>query len=176
MWRPICGMLLTALVAAPLASNQAQELSGDDIRRLDDQVQALKSDVLDIAAEMNMLEERLLYPSGTQLSLYLSIRRPRDTLLGAISIEINGEIVMTHIYGAEELKALQNGGIQNLYTGNVIAGQHELSVTITGELDDGTTFRESSRYGFTKGVEPKSLQIALGQPGPDDNRIQVGDR
>jgi len=175
MWKPICGLLLTALFAAPPASTQAQELSGDDVRSLDDQVQALKTEALDIAAEMNMLEERLLYPSGTQLSLYLSIRRPGDIHLEAISIEINGETVMNHVYSAEELEALQKGGVQNLYMGNVIEGKHTLDVTVTGELSDGGNFKDTGHHEFTKGVEPKSLQIALGQPGPNGSGILVGD-
>ena len=39
----------------------AEEVSQAEIRSLDEQVQEIKSDVLSIAAELNSLEERLLF-------------------------------------------------------------------------------------------------------------------
>ena len=49
----------------PMAIAGAEELSGSEMRSLDGQVQEIKSDVLNIAAELNNLEERLLFPSNT---------------------------------------------------------------------------------------------------------------
>ena len=45
MWRVIQGLLFTALLAAPV---QAQQAAEDDIRKLDDEVQAVKTEMLDI--------------------------------------------------------------------------------------------------------------------------------
>jgi hypothetical protein len=59
--------LLVLLACSPLAVSSAQDRSGDDIRSLDGQVQEIKSDILSIAAELGNLEERLLYPSNTQV-------------------------------------------------------------------------------------------------------------
>jgi len=81
MWRVIHSLLLTTLISVPLALVQAQSLSSDDIRNLDDQVQEIKTDVLDIVAEINRLEERLLFPSGTRLSVSLAIARQEDVTL-----------------------------------------------------------------------------------------------
>jgi len=106
MWSVIRSILLTALLTAPLASSQAQELSNDDIRSLDDHVQDAKSVALSIAAELNMLEERLLYPSGTQVSIYLSVARQADVQPSAVAIQINGEPATNHIYSVKELDAL----------------------------------------------------------------------
>ena len=91
MWSVIRSILLTAMLTAPLASSQAQELSNDDIRSLDDHVQDAKSVALSIAAELNTLEERLLYPSGTQVSVYLSVAGQADVQPSAVAILINGE-------------------------------------------------------------------------------------
>jgi hypothetical protein len=176
MWSVIRSILLTALLTAPLASSQAEELSNDDIRSLDDQVQDAKSVALDIAAELNMLEERLLYPSGTQLSIYLSIAGQRGIRPSSVEIRINGELAANHIYGVRELEALQNGGIQELYAGNVKEGSHELSVKVIGNLNDGAEFAETGQHVFTKGVESKTLSIRLAQPGDDGNGILIGDR
>ncbi len=59
---------LAALACLAHTPAYAQDASTDDMRSLDGQVQEIKSDVLSIAAELNNLEERLLYPSGTRCS------------------------------------------------------------------------------------------------------------
>src|ERR1041385_8825016 len=45
------------------------------MRDLDEQVQQTKSDVLSIAAELNQLEEKLLYPSGTQVAIFVALAK-----------------------------------------------------------------------------------------------------
>ena len=64
--------LLLVLVGCPFLST-ANELSGDSMRSLDGQVQEIKSDVLNIASELNTLEERLLFPSHTEVSLFVTL-------------------------------------------------------------------------------------------------------
>ena len=169
-------LLLTALFTATLAATQAQELSPDDIRSLDDQVQDAKSAALSIAAEINLLEKRLLYPAGTQLSVYLAIAGRADAQPSAIELSIDGEFATNHVYSAGELEALQKGGVQKLYVGNITEGRHELRVTITGQLGDGADFTHIRRHAFTKGVEPSALSVTLAQPEDDGNRILIGDR
>lgn len=176
MWSVIRSVLLTVLLTAPLASSQAQELSNDDIRNLDDRVQDAKSIALSIAAELNMLEERLLYPSGTQVSIYLSVARQAGVQPSAVAIQINGEPATNHVYSVKELEALQKGGVQKLYVGNLTEGSHELRVTVTGKLGDGADFAETAQHVFTKDVEPKALSIRLARPGNEGNGILIGDR
>jgi hypothetical protein len=57
---------ISVLVLSVAASGQ--EISREQIKGLDEQVQEIKSDVLSIAAELNQLEEKLLYPSNTQVA------------------------------------------------------------------------------------------------------------
>lgn len=152
----------------------AQEISGDEIRSLDEQVQEIKSDVLGIASELGNLEERLLYPSGTQVAVFVSIAANETFRLDAVQIEINGELAAHHIYSFNELEALRKGGVQRIYTGNVTSGSHELNVSIMGKLKSGKDFTESGQFSFAKGVEPKTLGITLAGPGLGDNAIQVG--
>ena len=64
---------LLLFVVGPLASLGAQDMTADDMRSLDGQVQEIKSDVLSIASDLDALEERLLYPSDTQLAVFLAI-------------------------------------------------------------------------------------------------------
>jgi hypothetical protein len=167
--------MLLLLAGGPFATSLAQDISGDDMRSLDGQVQEIKSDVLSIASELNNLEERLLYPSNTQVALFVAIEDDEDFRLDAVKIEIDGELATHHIYSYKELEALQKGGVQRIYTGNVPTGDHQLSVTMIGMLKNGTEFNKTDQFSFAKGVEPKALGITLAGPGLGKSGIQVGD-
>jgi hypothetical protein len=167
--------MLLALVAVPFATVAAQDLARDNMRSLDGQVQEIKSDVLSIASELGNLEERLLYPSNTQVAVFVAIEDDDDFRLDAVKIEINGELATHHIYSYKELEALQKGGVQRIYTGNVPTGDHQLSVTMIGKLKNGTEVNKTDEFSFAKGVEPKALGITLAGPGLGKTGIQVGD-
>ena len=167
-------LALLAIAGSPMLV-VAEDLSGDNMRSLDGQVQEIKSDVLNIASELNTLEERLLFPSHTQVSLFVAIVENEDFRLDAVQVEINGELATHHIYSFKELDALQNGGVQKIYTGNLTTGDHQMNVTMIGKLKNGKDFSESDSFSFSKGVKPKALGITLAGPGFGADRIQVGD-
>ncbi len=167
--------LLLLLAYGSIAMGGGQDISGDEMRSLDGQVQEIKSDVLNIASELSNLEERLLYPSNTQIAVFVSIAEDEQFRLDAVQIEINGEMATHHIYSFQELEALQKGGVQRAYTGNIVTGEHELRVTMIGKLENGKDFSESGSFGFSKGVKPKTLGITLAGPGLGKSEIQVGD-
>ena len=172
MSKSIRRCLLALLVSSPLVVFAA-ELSGDDMRSLDGQVQEVKSDVLSIASELNTLEERLLFPSHTQLSIFVSLAEEEDFRLDAIELEFYGELETHNIYSFKQLDALQCGGVQLLYTGNLTTGDHQLSVKMIGKLKSGKEFAESGVFTINKGIKPAALGIALASPGSDS--IRVGD-
>ena len=167
-------LLLLIVCGLPVAGG-AEDLTGKDMRSLDGQVQEIKSDVLNIASELSNLEERLLFPSNTEVSVFVSIAESEDFRLDAVKIEINGELATHHIYSFQELEALQKGGVQRAYTGNVPTGPHELRVTMLGKLANGNDFSETDEFSFSKGVKPKTLGITLAKPGLGKDVIQVGD-
>jgi hypothetical protein len=160
-----------AAVAVLAAASAGAEASyREQMKGLDEQVQEVKSDVLSIAAELSRLEERLLYPSGTHLAVFVALA-PRDTLrLDAVQIQIDGQPVAHSIYSFKELEALQKGGVQRIYTGNVASGEHQIEVTIAGKLDTGKDYSRTERFAFSKGVEPKLLGVTLGS-----SELQLGD-
>lgn len=138
-----------------------QENTQEEMRSLDDQVQEVKTDVLSIARDLSLLEERLLYPSNTQVSVFVEMGADVPYRLDAVNIDIDGAAVSHHIYSFKELEALQNGGVQRIYTGNVQSGSHQITVSVNGKLANGKDFSNSESFSFAKDVEPKLLGLTL---------------
>jgi hypothetical protein len=145
------------------------------MRSLDEQVQEVKSDVLGIAAELDRLEERLLYPSNTQVTLFVSLAEGETFRLDSVQIQIDGQPVAHHIYSFKELEALQKGGVQRIYTGNVPTGEHQLQVTVAGKLPGGRELGGTESFRFTKDVEPKLVGITLAGGLTGAAHIELGE-
>lgn len=166
--------VLALLGGTSLPPEPAGAASKEQMQSLDEQVQEIKSDVLGIAAELNRLEEKLLYPSGTQLAIFVSLAEGETFRLDSVRIQVDGELAAHHIYSFKELEALQKGGVQRIYTGNIGAGEHSLEVSVAGRLPGGRDFTALQSFGFTKEVEPKLVGITLaGDSGAAG--IQIGD-
>lgn len=149
-----------ALLCLVGSAGAADDASKQQMQSLDEQVQEIKSDVLGIAAELSQLEERLLYPSNTQVSIFVSLTEDDGFRLDSVEIEIDGELAAHHIYSFKELEALRSGGVQRIYTGNVPTGEHQISVTVGGKAG-GNDVRSTDRFRFEKEVEPKLVEITL---------------
>ena len=66
--------LMAAIAGSLLAGSVlAQPVSKEQLKGLDEQVQDIKKDALAISSELAQLEEKLLYPSNTQLALFVSL-------------------------------------------------------------------------------------------------------
>jgi len=143
----------------------AQQNDQQQLRGLDDQVQEIKSDVLSIAQELNRLEEKLLYPSGTQVAIFVTLAKGDQMRLDAVRLQIDGQLVAHHIYSAKELEALRKGGVQRIYVGNVATGDHQLEVLVDGKLEGGADFSRTERFTVRKEVKPKLVGLTLAGSG-----------
>lgn len=170
--------ILGAFAAVLLACWQVAALAaGEDreqMKGLDEQVQEAKSDVLGIAAELARLEEKLLYPSNTQVAVFVALAAGDTLRLDAVRIQIDGQPVAHYIYSFKELDALRKGGVQRIYTGNVTTGQHQIEVTASGKLPDGADYSQSRSFTFEKGVEPKLVGVTLASADSGRPPIDIG--
>ncbi|GAB2876417.1 hypothetical protein ACCI51_13635 [Microbulbifer echini] len=139
----------------------AQSVSRDDIRGLDEQIQDVKKDVIDLTATLAQLEEKLLFPSNTQVALFVSIADEKPFELESVEVKLNGEIVAHHLYTYREIESLQKGGVQKIYTGNVQAGAHPLQVRFIGKTPSGKEYRANASYQVDKAVGPKFVEIRI---------------
>lgn len=153
----------------------AEEVSKEQIKGLDEQVQDIKKDVLGISTELNLLEEKLLYPSNTQVSLFVSVAAGDDFRLDSVEIELDGKAVAHHIYSFKELEALHAGGMQRIYTGNVRSGAHQLTVGFAGKTAQGSEYSKTETYTFNKDVAPGLVEIGLAGPGFRTQSIEFKD-
>jgi hypothetical protein len=154
-------------------SGYAEEVSKEQIKGLDEQVQEIKSDVIAIAAELKHLEEKLLYPSGTQVAVFVSLAADDTFLLDSVEIGLDGEAVTHHLYSFKELEALRRGGVQRIYTGNISTGEHEVQVTLIGKSRGNDDFSNSQSFSIKKSVGPKVIEIALSDPDSAEEAIEL---
>jgi len=165
-------ILLAVFALTPIAVLAQQDKAAHG---LDEQVQEIKSDVLGIAAELNQLEEKLLYPSGTQVAVFVSLVKGDPMRLDAVRIQIDGKLVAHYIYSFKELEALRKGGVQRLYVGNVATGDHQLDVLVDGKLDGGADFSRTEHFNFRKEVKPKLVGLTLAAPASGNTPIALGE-
>ena len=139
----------------------AQDGYREQMKGLDEQVQEVKSDALSISAELSQLEEKLLYPSDTQFAIFVQLAKGDTLRLDSVDERVDGQPAAHYIYSFKELEALQKGGVQRLYTGNVASGQHQLEVTVSGKLANGEDYSRSDTAAFTKEIKPKLLGLTV---------------
>jgi hypothetical protein len=174
----VFGLLLclgSAFGWAQQNNQQKQQNDQQKMRGLDDQVQEIKSDVLSIGQELNRLEEKLLYPSGTQVSIFITLAKGDQMRLDAVRLQVDGQLVAHHIYSFKELEALRKGGIQRLYIGNVATGEHKLEVVVDGKLEGGADFSRTQSFTFSKEVKPRLLGLTLAGPRSGNTPITLGE-
>ena len=155
------GVILGISVLVLSFAAYAQEVSREQIKGLDEQVQDIKSDALGIAAELNQLEEKLLYPSNTQVAVFVSLVSGETFRLDSVEIQLDGKPVAHHLYTFKELEALQKGGVQRIYTGNIRSGAHDLQVSVIGKSAGGADLRKTESFKVNKDVGPKVVEISL---------------
>jgi len=152
----------------------AEDVSREQVKGLDEQVQEIKKDVLGIAVDLNRLEEKLLYPSNTEVAVFIGMARGDKFRLDAVEIQIDGKVVANHLYTFKELEALQQGGVQQIYTGNITKGDHDLRVSFLGKSGNSET-SHNANYKVTKDIGPKLVGVTLATPGLTNSGISFKD-
>src|SRR5215831_18724634 len=162
---------------AAIQGRSQEEISSDQrqMRGLDEQIQEIKSDALRMSAELSQLEEKLLYPSGTQVAIFVELAKGDTMRLDAVRLQIDGQLVAHYIYSAKELQALRKGGVQRIYDGNVATGDHKLDVLVDGKLEGGADFSHTEQFTFRKEVKPKLVGLTLAGPRSGNTPITLGE-
>jgi len=169
---PVSLFFLLALLTLTVS---AAEVTQEQIKGLDEQVQDIKKDVLELTSELSRLEEKLLFPSNTQVSLFVSAIGDEGFVLDSMQIKMDNKVVAQHLYTFKEIEALRAGGVQRIYTGNIKTGDHQLVASFIGRSKSGNEYQRSENFKVTKAVGPKFVEIQIGGSSASDQTITFKD-
>jgi hypothetical protein len=155
--------------AAPAAQPEAAEPATDaeapvaapDTRALDEEVQAIKKEVVDLNRDLFVLEEELLFPANTQVAVFLSMDVGEFFALDTVELRVDDKQVAKYLYTPREAEALLKGGVQRLYLGNLRVGNHELVALFTGKGPNGQDYSRGAQLKFEKSVGAKYLELRI---------------
>jgi hypothetical protein len=143
----------SAVAAAPAAA--------PDTRALDEEIQAIKKEVVDLNRDLFVLEEELLFPANTQVAVFLSMDVGEFFALDTVELRVDDKQVAKYLYTPREAEALLKGGVQRLYLGNLRVGNHELVALFTGKGPNGQDYSRGAQLKFEKSVGAKYLELKI---------------
>jgi len=147
--------------AAEPATDAAAPVATPDTRALDEEIQAIKKDVVDLNRDLFVLEEELLFPANTQVAVFLSMDVGAFFALDTVELRMDDKQVTKYLYTPREAEALLKGGVQRLYLGNLRVGEHELVALFTGKGPNGQDYSRGAQVKFEKSVGAKYLELKI---------------
>lgn len=151
--------LLMALLVWPLLLSAEQPK--DPESGILEEVQSLKKQVLELNRDLFLLEEELLFPSNTQVSIFVSMDVGEFFQLDSVEIKIDGKQVADYLYTQREIDALIRGGVQRIHIGNLRTGEHELVAFFVGKGPKGRDYKRGATTHFKKGLGPKYVELKI---------------
>jgi hypothetical protein len=145
----------------PTAAAATATEGGGDFKSLDQEVQALKKEVLDLNRELFVLEEELLFPANTQVAVFVSMDVGEFFALDSVTLKIDNKEVANYLYTQREAEALLKGGVHRVFIGNLKAGDHELIALFTGQGPNVRDYRRGATLKLEKGVGAKYVELKI---------------
>jgi len=129
--------------------------------RMDTRIQDLKKQVLDLNRDLFLLEQDLLFPANTQFSVFVSMDVGMLFDLDSVQLKIDGAVVGSHLYTEREIKALQRGGVQRFYIGNLTSGEHDLVAFFVGKGPKDRDYKRGTTLKITKGSAAQYVELKI---------------
>ncbi len=149
-------LCLAALLAAGVSADDAAQQ-----RALATDVQQIKQQALELNRDLFLLEEELLFPANTQVSVFVSMDIGAFFQLDAVQLKLDDKVVANYLYTDKQVDALFRGGVQRLYVGNLKGGEHELVAVFTGRGPHDRDYRRGTTIKFQKSDQPKYLELKI---------------
>ena len=150
-----------AVAALTFATAAVPADSAAEFKSVDQDVQALKKQLIDLNRDLFKLEEELLYPSSTQVAVFLSVDVGTFFALDSVELKLDDKDVTDYLYTEREVQALHRGGVQRLYLGNLKAGEHELVAFFTGKGPHERDYRRGTSLRFDKTIGTKYIELKI---------------
>ncbi|WP_246123302.1 AraC family transcriptional regulator [Marinobacter maritimus] len=153
--------VLAAMVVFTSAAVQAEAEAEQDSKAVAERVEALKKNVIRLNRDLFILEEDLLFPASTQFAVFLSVNAGEFLNLDAVKLKVDGDIVASHLYTERQVTALERGGMQRLFIGNLKTGTHEVTVFVEGMGPNNRAYKQAATLAFEKSTETTALEIRI---------------
>jgi hypothetical protein len=159
-------LALLLIAAAPSGGSyearaETAAAGATNYKGLDEEVQSLQQEILEVSRDLFMLEEELLFPATTQVSVFLSMDVGEFFQLDSVQLKIGDKEVANYLYTQREVDALKRGGVQRIYVGNLKLGEHELVAFFTGKGPNERDYRRGANLTFKKGIGPKYIELKI---------------
>ncbi|GAA0855432.1 hypothetical protein [Aliiglaciecola litoralis] len=154
----LCVLFLTFCLpfsTAVLAQDDGQPLS------VAKQLQQLKRQVIALNRDLFVLEEDLLFPSSTQVVVYLSMDVGTYFKLDSVELKVDDEVVTQYLYTDRQVDALYRGGVQRLHIGNLPQGEHQISAFFIGLGPEEREYKRAASFTFNKDADAKALELKI---------------
>ena len=125
------------------------------------QIEALKKQLIKLNRDLFILEEELLFPANTQLSVLLAVDADETFSLDSVKLKIDDEVVTQYLYTDRQIHALKRGGVQRLYMGNLRAGEHELTAVFIGYGPNNREYKRAATLTFNKETGQKTIEVKI---------------
>lgn len=165
-WQKLLALLAVFSLAASVKIS-AQDLPDwalepvEEESSLSVEVEDLKDTLLNLNRDLLILEEELLFPANTQIALFLSLDVGEFFQLDAVKLEIDGDLVASHLYTERQIDALHRGGVQRLHIGNLKSGTHEVTAFFTGIGPQGREYKRGTTVEIEKTQNPVLLELII---------------
>ncbi len=133
----------------------------EEFSTLDADIQDMKQLLLELNRDLFLLEEELLFPANTQVAVFVSMDVGDFFDLDSVQIKLDDKDVANYLYTTREVDALINGGVHQLFLGNLKAGEHELVAIFTGAGPHDREYRRGASLVFEKGIGPKYIELTI---------------
>lgn len=150
-----------APAAAPPATTPPAGAGGAEFKSLDQEVQSLKTEVVELNKDLFVLEEELLFPANTQIAVFVSLDVGDFFAVDSVTLKIDDNEVANYLYTQREAEALMRGGVHRLYLGNLKVGKHELVAFFTGKGTHERDYKRGATLNFDKGIGAKYLELKI---------------
>ncbi len=152
-------------VGSQRANNQSEQEALATLREVSAGLQSLKKDVVSLNKELRLTEEKILFPSSTKFTVFVSLTTGQFFKLESIKLKLDGQLVSSHVYSDVQRNAMARGGIQKLYLTNLSPGKHNVTAFFTGIGMNGRAHKLAQTLDFEKGSAGEYLEIAIGDNG-----------
>ena len=128
---------------------------------LSTELEDIKKQVLKLNRDLFILEEDLLFPASTQVAVFVSVDVGRFFKVDSVELKINDKNVAGFLYTERQRKALEKGGIQQVYLGNLKEGKHQLTAIFTGFDGEGRSTKRAVTHQFEKDDDVVMIELKV---------------